>query len=63
MRDNLVANGEAETVMSIRRKFQETMRDDIVSGVEMLTERRVLSFLSVHDAVNDQAVEVFILEP
>jgi uncharacterized protein YbcI len=60
---SLVANGEAETVKSIRRKFQETMRDDIISGVEMLTERRVLSFLSDHDAVNDQAVEVFILEP
>jgi uncharacterized protein YbcI len=39
------------------------MREDIVAGVEMLTERRVLSFLSDHDAVNDHAVEVFILEP
>jgi uncharacterized protein YbcI len=59
----LVAVGEAETVKSIRRKFQETMRDDLISGVEMLTERKVLSFLSDHDAVNDRAVEVFILEP
>jgi uncharacterized protein YbcI len=60
---SLVARGEAETVKSIRRKFQETMRADIVSGVEMLTERRVVSFLSDHDAVNDHAVEVFILAP
>jgi uncharacterized protein YbcI len=60
---SLVAVGEAETVKSIRRKFQETMRDDLISGVEMLTERTVVSFLSDHDAVNDCAVEVFILEP
>jgi len=58
----LTAEGEEELVVSIRRKFQETMRDDLVGGIEVLTERRVVSFLSDHDAVNDHAVEVFILD-
>ena len=58
----LVAAGEAEAVTSIRRKFQVTMNDDLVGGVEMLTGRKVVSFLSDHDSVSDHAVEVFILD-
>jgi uncharacterized protein YbcI len=59
----LAARGEDDTVKSIRRKFQDAMRDDLVAGVEMLTERKVVSFLSDHDVLTDYAVEVFILEP
>jgi uncharacterized protein YbcI len=59
----LVAEGEAETVASVRRKFQRTMRSDLVAGVEMLTERKVATMLSDHDPLTDHAVEVFILEP
>src|SRR5215218_1258125 len=58
----LVEEGEGEMVVSVRRKFQTTMRDDLVSGVELLTGRKVLSFLSDHDAENDYAAEVFILD-
>jgi uncharacterized protein YbcI len=58
----LAAEGEADTVVAMRRKFQQAMRDDLVAGVEMLTERRVVSFLSDHEADHDHAVEVFILE-
>jgi uncharacterized protein YbcI len=58
----LVAEGEGEAVTSIRRKFQVTMHDDLVGGVEMLTGRKVLSFLSDHDSANDYAAEVFILD-
>jgi uncharacterized protein YbcI len=58
----LVADGEAETVVSIRRKFQNTMREDLVSGVELLTGRKVVSFMSDHDAVHDFAAEVFVLD-
>jgi uncharacterized protein YbcI len=39
----LVADGEAEVVVSIRRKFQSAMREDLVSGVELLTGRTVVS--------------------
>ena len=58
----LVQEGENELVVTIRRKFQTTMRDDLVGGVELLTGRTVLSFLSDHDAENDYAAEVFVLD-
>src|SRR4051812_2220733 len=54
----LVEDGEGDTVVSIRRKFQTTMRDDLVAGVEMLTDCKVLSFMSDHDADHDYAAEV-----
>jgi uncharacterized protein YbcI len=59
----LVAAGEDEAVESLRRRFQRTMRDDLVAGVELLTERKVVAFLSDHDPITDHAVEVFVLEP
>jgi len=58
----LVEEGEAKAVVSIRRKFQTTMRDDLVAGVETLTNRKVLSFMSDHDADHDYASEVFVLD-
>jgi uncharacterized protein YbcI len=58
----LAAEGETDLVITIRRKFQTTMRDDLVSGVEILTGRKVLSFMSDHDANHDYAAEVFILD-
>jgi uncharacterized protein YbcI len=58
----LVADGEAEAVRSIRRKFQSTMREDLVSGIELLTGRTVVSFMSDHDAYGDYAAEVFVLD-
>jgi uncharacterized protein YbcI len=58
----LVAEGEEDLVVSVRRKFQTTMRDDLVAGIEMLTGRKVLSFFSDHDGVADRAAEVFLLD-
>jgi uncharacterized protein YbcI len=58
----LAAEGETDLVITIRRKFQTTMRDDLVGGIEILTGRKVLSFMSDHDAENDYAAEVFILD-
>jgi uncharacterized protein YbcI len=58
----LVEVGEADTVVSIRRKFQSTMCEDLVGGVELLTGCKVLSFMSDHDAVNDYAAEIFVLD-
>jgi uncharacterized protein YbcI len=49
-------------VTSLRHKFQATMRDDLVGGVELLTGRRIVSFLSDHDPHADCAVEVFVLD-
>jgi uncharacterized protein YbcI len=58
----LVEEGEGDTVVSIRRKFQTTMRDDLVAGIETLTGCKVLSFMSDHDAEQDYAAEVFVLD-
>jgi hypothetical protein len=56
------AEGEGELVVTVRRKFQSTMRDDLVGGVELLTGRKVVSFLSDHDVGADTAAEVFVLD-
>ena len=58
----LSQEGERELVVTVRRKFQSTMRDDLVGGIELLTGRRVLSFLSDHDGDADVAAEVFVLD-
>lgn len=58
----LTQAGEGELVVTVRRKFQSTMRDDLVGGVELLTGRKVVSFLSDHDAGADTAAEVFVLD-
>ena len=58
----LVQEGESDLVVSIRRKFQTVMRDDLVGAVEAVTGRKVLSFMSDHDAEHDYAAEVFVLD-
>ena len=58
----LVEDGEADTVVSIRRKFQSTMRENLIAGVELLTGCKVVSFMSDHDAVHDYAAEIFVLD-
>jgi uncharacterized protein YbcI len=58
----LTQDGEEELVVTLRRKFQRRMRDDLVAGIETLTGRKVLSFMSDHDGETDRAVEVFLLD-
>jgi uncharacterized protein YbcI len=58
----LVQEGEGAMVVSVRRKFQTTMADDLIAGIELLTGRKVVSFLSDHNAESDHAAEVFVLE-
>jgi uncharacterized protein YbcI len=58
----LSQEGEGELVVTVRRRFQRTMRDDLVGGIELLTGRKVVSFLSDHDDAADMAAEVFVLD-
>src|SRR4051812_49198189 len=58
----LTQEGEGELVVTVRRQFQRTMREDLVGGVEALTGRTVLTFLSDHDDQTDRAAEVFVLD-
>ena len=59
----LAEHGEAQTVVDVRRRFQDAMREDYVATVEEATGRRVLAFLSDNHIDPDLAVEIFVLEP
>ena len=59
----LADRGEAQTVIDLRRRFQEAMRDDYVAVVEEATGRRVLAFMSSNHIDPDLAVEIFVLAP
>jgi uncharacterized protein YbcI len=60
---NLVAAGQAELVIELRRAYQRTMRDKLIGSVEGLTQRKVAALLSDTSVDPDVAVEVFVLEP
>lgn len=60
---SLVADGRSQLVLDMRRAFQDTMRTDLVAGVEVILERRVQAFLSDNHIDPDVAVETFVLEP
>ena len=60
---SLVADGHKEQVLSMRLAFQQTMRDDLVAGVETILERKVTAFLSANHVEPDIAIETFLLEP
>src|SRR4051812_16322233 len=59
---HLLEDDESELLETIRREFQTTMRDDLINGVELLTGRRVLSFMSDHAAQHDSAAEFLVLD-
>jgi uncharacterized protein YbcI len=46
----------------MRIALQEAMREELVSGVEQLTGRKVISFMSGNDLPPDYATEIFVLE-
>ena len=58
----LAVDGEEEFVLDIRRKFQKTMRDDLVAAVEELGGRKVVAFMSDNTVEPDMALESFVLE-
>jgi uncharacterized protein YbcI len=60
---SLVAAGHVELVLEMRRTFQRMMREELVSGLETLTSRKVSAFLSDNTVNPDVAVETFVLEP
>jgi uncharacterized protein YbcI len=59
----LLEAGQGDFVMETRARFQMTMRDAYVAAVEMLTERKVIAFMSANHMDPDMAAETFILEP
>jgi uncharacterized protein YbcI len=57
----LADGGEEKFVLELRRKFQTTMRDDLVSVVEQLGGRKVVAFMSDNTLEPDMALESFVL--
>jgi uncharacterized protein YbcI len=59
----LLDAGHGEFVVETRARFQMTMREAYVAAVEMLTERKVIAFMSANHMDPDMAAEIFIMEP
>jgi uncharacterized protein YbcI len=60
---SLVEDGHAESVITMRRRYQDTMREEMVALVTGHTGREVEAFLSDNSVDPDVAVEVFVLAP
>jgi uncharacterized protein YbcI len=60
---SLARDGKAALVLSTRHAYQETMRGDLVGGIEELTGRKVIAFLSDNHIDPDIAIESFVLAP
>ena len=60
---SLVGDGHAEAVLQMRRRFQETMKHELIAAVTAHTGRVVEAFCSDNAIEPDVAVEVFILKP
>jgi uncharacterized protein YbcI len=60
---SLVSDSRTQLVLDMRKAYQTTMRDDLVAGVEEITGRRVIAFLSDNHIKPDIAIESFVLEP
>jgi uncharacterized protein YbcI len=58
---SLIEDGKGDLVVEMRRSFQQTMREDLTAAVEMLTERKVIAFMSDSQLEPDYSVEVFVL--
>jgi uncharacterized protein YbcI len=59
---SLVSNGHGQTVLATRKTFQDVMGPELVAGVEAVTGRTVIAFLSANHVNPDIAIESFLLE-
>jgi uncharacterized protein YbcI len=58
----LVRDGKEDVVRSTRFAFQQTMKDELVAGVEQILGRTVLAFMSANHMEPDVAAEIFLLD-
>ena len=61
--NTLVAKDQRDLVLLTRTTFQEVMGDDLIAGIEEITGRTVIAFLSANHIDPDIAVETFMLAP
>ncbi|HEX3802037.1 MAG TPA: Na-translocating system protein MpsC family protein [Solirubrobacteraceae bacterium] len=60
---SLVADERAELVLDMRKAYQHTMRHELIDGVEQISGRKVIAFLSENHIDPDIAIESFVLQP
>jgi uncharacterized protein YbcI len=60
---SLIRDGKGELVLEMRRAYQDAMGDELSAGVEGITGRKVVAFLSANHLEPDVAIESFMLEP
>jgi uncharacterized protein YbcI len=60
---SLVEDGHADAVVAMRRRYQDTMREELIALVAGQTGRTVEAFMSDNAIDPDIAVEVFVLGP
>jgi uncharacterized protein YbcI len=59
---SLVADGDTESVLQMRRRYQDTMRDKMVAAVEELTGSKVVAFMSDNHVDPDMTSGLFVLD-
>ena len=59
----LIDTGKRESVLQMRRSFQQVMEDGFRNVVEEATGRKVIAYMSAVHTDPDLAAELFILEP
>jgi uncharacterized protein YbcI len=59
----LAAEGRPDIVLTTRKVFQDSMRADLSGGIEEITGRRVVAFMSDNHIDPDMAAEIFVLAP
>jgi uncharacterized protein YbcI len=59
---SLVDSGRLDSVKASRLTFQEMMRGELVEGVEEVTGRKVVSFMSATDVEAGLSCELFVLD-
>jgi uncharacterized protein YbcI len=60
---SLIRDGQGELVLETRRAYQVAMRGDLSAGIEEITGREVIAFLSANHLDPDVAIESFMLAP
>jgi uncharacterized protein YbcI len=59
---SLADDGMGESVLQMRHEVQESLRDELVAGVEQLTGCKVTAFMSDNHIDPDVAAELFVLD-
>jgi uncharacterized protein YbcI len=60
---SLIRDGRQDLVLETRQAYQQTMGADLTAGIEEITGRQVIAFLSANHLDPDLAIENFMVAP